>query len=45
MTVYLNGMYWGIYELHERPNSDFQAEYFGYEPEEFDTLNNGNIEF
>ncbi len=39
--LYLNGMYWGIYELHERPNSDFQSEYFGYEPEEYDTLNNG----
>lgn len=27
--VYLNGMYWGIYNLHERPAAPFMEEYFG----------------
>lgn len=39
--LFLNGFYWGIYELHERPNSDFQSEYFGFESSMYDTLNNG----
>ena len=27
--VYLNGMYWGIYNLHERPAAPYLEEYFG----------------
>ncbi|MBX3425371.1 MAG: CotH kinase family protein [Pirellulales bacterium] len=27
--LYLNGMYWGIYNLHERPDDSFAQEYFG----------------
>ncbi|MCA9212096.1 MAG: tandem-95 repeat protein [Planctomycetales bacterium] len=27
--VYLNGLYWGIYNLHERPAAPFMEEYFG----------------
>ncbi len=27
--LYVNGMYWGIYNAHERPDAAFAAEYFG----------------
>ena len=27
--LYLNGLYWGLYNLAERPNQDFSASYFG----------------
>jgi hypothetical protein len=27
--LYLNGMYWGLYNVHERPDDSFAAEYFG----------------
>ena len=37
--VYLNGLYWGVYNLVERPEADFGAEYFGGEPEEYDAIN------
>src|SRR5690606_979244 len=40
--LFLNGMYWGVYNLHERPENDHYAEYsdgaydkdevFGYNP-------------
>jgi hypothetical protein len=33
--LYLNGLYWGLYNLCERPNEDFSASYFGGEPEEW----------
>jgi len=39
VQVYVNGTYWGQYQLMERPNASFMASYFGGEPEEFDALN------
>ena len=36
--VYLNGLYWGVYELHEKPDEDFCADYFGGAPEDYDVL-------
>lgn len=36
--LYINGLYWGIHELHERPDEDFAADYFGGEPEDYDVL-------
>ena len=41
--LYLNGIYWGLYNLVERPNEDFSASYFGGQPEEWDANNAGNI--
>ncbi len=38
--LYLNGLYWGIYNVHERPDEDFAASFFGGEPEEYDVLKN-----
>lgn len=37
--LYLNGLYWGLYNPVERPDADFAAEYFGGEPEEYDAIN------
>lgn len=41
--VYLNGLYWGLYNLVERPSAPFCASYFGGRKEEWDTLNAGEI--
>jgi len=39
--LYLNGLYWGLYNATERPTSSFCATYFGGEKEEWDALNAG----
>ena len=36
--VYLNGLYWGMYELDERPNAAFMASYEGGEEEDYDAI-------
>ncbi|MCG6188904.1 CotH kinase family protein [Maribellus maritimus] len=36
--LYLNGLYWGICNLHERPDDAFLAEYLDAEREKFDVL-------
>lgn len=36
--LFLNGMYWGIYNLCERLNSDHFAQHFGGEPEDYDVI-------
>jgi len=36
--LYINGLYWGVFNLHERGDGDHMANYFGGEPEDYDTL-------
>ncbi|MBN2512793.1 MAG: lamin tail domain-containing protein [Sedimentisphaerales bacterium] len=36
--LYLNGLYWGIFEVVERPNASFAASYHGGEKEEYDCI-------
>ncbi len=36
--VYLNGMYWGLYWMHERPDAAFAASYLGGEKEDYDVV-------
>ena len=39
--LYLNGLYWGVYEIIERPDQVFAANNFGGEPDEWDVVNGG----
>ncbi len=46
--LFLNGIYWGLYDLHERPDADHMANYFGGSDDDYDTVNssvatNGNL--
>lgn len=36
VNLYLNGMYWGLYDLHERANADFYSSHLGGEAEDWD---------
>ncbi|MCA9169295.1 MAG: tandem-95 repeat protein, partial [Planctomycetales bacterium] len=36
--VYLNGIYWGIHTLHERPDENFAATYLGGDGEDYDVI-------
>ena len=36
--VYLNGIYWGIHTLHERPDDNFAASYLGGDNEDYDSI-------
>ena len=39
--LYLNGLYWGLYNPCERPQASFAANYFGGDKEDWDALNSG----
>ena len=39
--LYLNGLYWGLYNVCERPEASFAASYFGGEKGDYDALNSG----
>ncbi len=41
--LYFNGVYWGLYNLVERPNEDFSASYFGGDPLDWDANNAGDV--
>ncbi|MBE2199413.1 MAG: lamin tail domain-containing protein, partial [Anaerolinea sp.] len=41
--LYINGLYWGVYNLQERPSAPFQAAYYGGDKEEYDVLNSGEV--
>ncbi len=41
VQVYINGAYWGHYQLMERPSADLMAEYMGGEKDEFEAINSG----
>jgi len=36
--LYLNGQYWGLYNVDERPEANFGASYFGGDSSEYDTI-------
>jgi len=36
--VYINGLYWGMYYIHERPDHSWAAQMFGGDKEEYDAL-------
>ena len=37
--LYINGLYWGLYNPVERPDAQMGAEYFGGSPDDYDALN------
>ena len=41
MHLYLNGLYWGLYNLVERPDQNFAADYYGGDDEEWFTATHG----
>ena len=38
--LYLNGLYWGLHYVHERPDNDFAASYFGGDDTDYDVIKN-----
>jgi len=42
VNLYLNGLFWGVYNLVERPSAPFCAAYLGGEKEEWDVYNSTN---
>lgn len=36
--LYLNGLYWGVYNLTERPNNSFNSSHFGGEDDDWDVI-------
>ncbi|MFT5107847.1 MAG: hypothetical protein ACI9UA_003482 [Pseudoalteromonas tetraodonis] len=41
--LYINGLYWGIYHLHERPDNNYMAEYFGGDGDDYDAINSDKV--
>lgn len=46
VVAYINGKYWGIYDLNEDQNADFLAAHYGVNPDEVDIIrrNTGALE-
>ncbi len=40
--LYLNGLYWGLYHIIERPNAAFFAEHLGGDKEDYDVVQHKN---
>ena len=40
--LYINGLYWGLYNPDERQDASFSAEYLGGDKTQYDVLNSGN---
>ena len=41
--LYLNGVYWGLYNLTERPDAAFASTYFGGIEDDWDALNDNGV--
>ena len=41
--LYLNGLYWGIYDFAERPDAEFAAAYLGGKKEDYDVINDFQV--
>ena len=43
--VYINGLYWGMYYIHERPDHAWAAQMFGADEDQYDAIkhNSGNV--
>jgi CotH kinase protein/Chitobiase/beta-hexosaminidase C-terminal domain/Lamin Tail Domain/PA14 domain len=45
VQLYINGVYWGLYNPVERPDEDFAATYFGGTPDQYDVVHRGGGSF
>jgi len=36
--LFINGLYWGLYDVSERPDADYMAENYGGMPEDYDVI-------
>ncbi|MFP6692073.1 MAG: CotH kinase family protein, partial [Pirellulales bacterium] len=43
MHLYVNGVYWGVYNPVERPDHSFGATYFGGDKDDWDIRNHGGV--
>ena len=43
MHLYVNGLYWGLYNAVERPDNAFSATYYGGDKDDWDAINSGDI--
>ncbi|MCA9240577.1 MAG: CotH kinase family protein, partial [Planctomycetales bacterium] len=41
MHLYINGVYWGVYNPNERPDASFAAMYYGGDKDNWDAINDG----
>ena len=41
--LYLNGLYWGLYNAVERPDHAFGAAYYGGRKDDWDAINSGDV--
>ena len=41
--LYINGVYWGLYNLAQRPNEDFSSSYYGGDAGDWDSINSGDV--
>jgi hypothetical protein len=42
--LYLNGLYWGVYAMHERASDWFAASYYGGDNDEWDVMKDGKLD-
>ncbi|MFT6239342.1 MAG: hypothetical protein ACJAQT_001421 [Akkermansiaceae bacterium] len=45
LHLYINGIYWGLYHIHERPDQDFMEAYFGGQDDDYDAINSGQATY
>jgi len=42
--LFINGLYWGIYDVCERPDANYMAAYYGGAPDNYDVINHTGID-
>jgi hypothetical protein len=41
--LFLDGLYWGVYQIQERPDAKFHASWLGGDADDYDALNSGVV--
>ena len=45
VNLYINGLYWGLYTVVERPDAGFAEEYLGGDDEDYDAINRRPLQY